>query len=138
MKKYTKRDIENIILSESKGCKIYKKKELKLKEDNETNKTYVDGSGSPSDVSMAANKALTNSPTSDSAVVPMSNFDSKSGNNVNTVKASSNKPQDIKNAINSVKPGTNYNLEIPRNESIDYLRNNSVSFTKKEIKKLLK
>ena len=130
MKIFRKKDIKRMALAETKRRRIF--------EDEATQKTYVDGSGTPSDITTDANKALRDSPTSSSAVVPMSNYDNQTGNGVNTVKASSNNPQDIKKAISSVKPGTNYNLEIPRNESVDYLRDNSVSFTKREIREMFK
>lgn len=73
MRILTKKDINNMVLSETKGYKIYKKKDLVLKED-----IYVepsDSNGSSSDIASDLSKAKGANPTKTEFTVDGADYD---------------------------------------------------------------
>jgi hypothetical protein len=150
---YSKKDINNIILRESKGYFILNKKDMLLKENNETN-SYVEPSANSTASSLATDIANTQSknPHDDTFVVDTSHYDSNQSNNSVSLDVSGRNAQDAaKNLQNTMKNPAVKNLMSRTNvkakvhlrngvdkEHLNKLREGSVPFTKKEIKKMFK
>lgn len=150
-KVFTKKDIENKILRETKGYYFVNKKDLKLVSEGNA---YVDdttGNGNMSSLSTSLSDAKTKNPTDDTFIVPSNNFDGKKSNNgveigieANSTQEASNKIKDltynnqgVKTLMNDPKSSPNFKVHL-KSESIERLRESCVPFTKQELNKLLK
>lgn len=152
-KLFSKKDINNLILRETKGYYIVNKKDLKLNEENDNSNAYVEpSSDNMSSLSSDLTKTKTENPTDDTFIVNANSYDGDSSNNTVNLDVQGNNPQDAtKNfqkltktpAVRSLMANTNVNAKIHlRNgverEHLNKLREGSVPFTKKEIKEMLK
>lgn len=151
MRSFKKYQIEQMVINESVNNKktkvIFSKKQLKLKEDNSN--AYVEPS-SNSASSLASDLARTKSenPTDDQFIVNANSYDSNASNDTVTLDVTGNTPADASknfqqvtrnpNVKRMMNGGTNVNAKVRiHNESIDYLRENSVKFSKSELDNLL-
>ena len=148
MKSFKKRDIERFVMCENFNTKIYKIHEIKLREDVENKNAYVEPTTNGSSTSMSGDiaKAKTNDPSASTLVTPLNNYDSNQSNNPISLDVKAATPNDAANKIKQItknpaikqlqsKTPVNANVHL---ESIDYLRENSVKFTKNELKDILK
>ena len=130
---------------------IFSKKSLHLNEDNNgSNGTaYVEpSSDSTSSLATDINKTKQENPTDDTFIVNANSYDGKTSNNTFTFDMDAENAQDATNKFNQMKQNPyvnnliangNVNARIHmKTEHIERLRENSVSFTKKEIKDMLK
>lgn len=146
-KVFSKKDINNIILKETKGYYILNKSDLKLNEDN-SNAFVEPSSDSISSLSSDLAKTKSENPTDDQFIVNANSYDGNSSNNSVTLDVQGNNPTDAtKNfqtitrnpAVRNLMNHTNVNAKIHlRNEGLERLRESSVPFTKKEIKEMFK
>lgn len=150
MKTYSKREINNMILTESMDCVIFEKKELQLREDTNSN-SYVEPSSSSNGVSSLTNdlnKAKANNPHDEEFVVNASSYDTNQSNNNITLDITGNNANDASkkfqtltknpNVRNMIQKG-NVNAKFHLNkESLCRLRETSVPFSKKELQEMLK
>lgn len=144
---FSKKDINNIILKETKGYYILNKSDLKLNEDN-SNAFVEPSSDSISSLSSDLAKTKSENPTDDQFIVNANSYDGNSSNNSVTLDVQGDNPTDAtKNfqtitrnpAVRNLMNHTNVNAKIHlRNEELERLRESSVPFTKKEIKEMFK
>lgn len=144
---FSKKDINNIILKETKGYYILNKSDLKLNEDN-SNAFVEPSSDSISSLSSDLAKTKSENPTDDQFIVNANSYDGNSSNNSVTLDVQGDNPTDAtKNfqtitrnpAVRNLMNHTNVNAKIHlRNEGLERLRESSVPFTKKEIKEMFK
>ncbi len=144
---FSKKDINNIILKETKGYYILNKSDLKLNEDNR-NAFVEPSSDSISSLSSDLAKTKSENPTDDQFIVNANSYDGNSSNNSVTLDVQGDNPTDAtKNfqtitrnpAVRNLMNHTNVNAKIHlRNEGLERLRESSVPFTKKEIKEMFK
>ena len=150
---FSKKDINNIILKETKGYYILNKSDLKLNEDNNRN-SYVEPSSTNSSTSLASDLAKTKSenPQDDTFVVNTNNYDTNQNNNSVNLDVTGRNAQDAANnlrntmknpAVKNLMGKTNVNAKIHLRNGVDRehlnkLREGSVPFTKKEIKEMFK
>ena len=150
---FSKKDINNIILKETKGYYILNKSDLKLKEDNNSN-SYVEPSSTNSSTSLASDLAKTKSenPQDDTFIVNTNNYDTNQNNNSVNLDVTGRNAQDAANnlrntmknpAVKNLMGKTNVNAKIHLRNGVDRehlnkLREGSVPFTKKEIKEMFK
>ena len=146
-KVFSKKDINNMILKETKGYYILNKKDLKLNEDNSN--AFVEPSrDSISSLSSDLARTKSENPTDDQFIVNANSYDGNSSNNSVTLDVQGENPTDAtKNfqtitrnpAVRNLMNHTNVNAKIHlRNEGLERLRESSVPFTKKEIKEMFK
>lgn len=152
-KVFSKKDINNIILKETKGYYILNKSDLKLNEDNNRN-SYVEPSSTNSSTSLASDLAKTKSenPQDDTFIVNTNNYDTNQNNNSVNLDVTGRNAQDAANnlrntmknpAVKNLMGKTNVNAKIHLRNGVDRehlnkLREGSVPFTKKEIKEMFK
>ena len=146
-KVFSKKDINNIILKETKGYYILNKSDLKLIEDN-SNAFVEPSSDSISSLSSDLARTKSENPTDDQFIVNANSYDGNSSNNSVTLDVQGENPTDAtKNfqtitrnpAVRNLMNHTNVNAKIHlRNEGLERLRESSVPFTKKEIKEMFK
>lgn len=152
-KVFSKKDINNIILKETKGYYILNKSDLKLNEDNNRN-SYVEPSSTNSSSSLASDLAKTKSenPQDDTFIVNTNNYDTNQNNNSVNLDVTGRNAQDAANnlrntmknpAVKNLMGKTNVNAKIHLRNGVDRehlnkLREGSVPFTKKEIKEMFK
>ena len=146
-KVFSKKDINNIILKETKGYYILNKSDLKLNEDN-SNAFVEPSSDSISSLSSDLARTKSENPTDDQFIVNANSYDGNSSNNSVTLDVQGENPTDAtKNfqtitrnpAVRNLMNHTNVNAKIHlRNEGLERLRESSVPFTKKEIKEMFK
>lgn len=150
---FSKKDINNIILKETKGYYILNKSDLKLNEDNNRN-SYVEPSSTNSSTSLASDLAKTKSenPQDDTFIVNTNNYDTNQNNNSVNLDVTGRNAQDAANnlrntmknpAVKNLMGKTNVNAKIHLRNGVDRehlnkLREGSVPFTKKEIKEMFK
>jgi hypothetical protein len=144
---FSKKDINNIILKETKGYYILNKSDLKLNEDN-SNAFVEPSSDSISSLSSDLARTKSENPTDDQFIVNANSYDGNSSNNSVTLDVQGDNPTDAtKNfqtitrnpAVRNLMNHTNVNAKIHlRNEELERLRESSVPFTKKEIKEMFK
>ena len=147
MKRYKKREIDNMIVSESRLFKVFEKKDLKLVEDDSN--AYVEPSSNGiSSLASDLSKTKTENPTDDKFIVNMNSYDNNTSNNPITLDVNGNNPSDASKKLQQMtkQPGvkqllntnTNVNAKVHiNNENIERLRESSVSFSKKELNNLL-
>jgi hypothetical protein len=149
---FSKKDINNIILKETKGYYILNKSDLKLNED--TKNSYVEPSSTNSSTSLASDLAKTKSenPQDDTFIVNTNNYDTNQNNNSVNLDVTGRNAQDAANnlrntmknpAVKNLMGKTNVNAKIHLRNGVDRehlnkLREGSVPFTKKEIKEMFK
>jgi hypothetical protein len=148
---FSKKDINNIILKETKGYYILNKSDLKLNEDN-SNAFVEPSSDSISSLSSDLSKTKSENPTDDQFIVNANSYDGNSSNNSVTLDVQGDNPTDAtKNfqtitrnpAVRNLMNNTNVNAKIHLRNGVDRehlnkLREGSVPFTKKEIKEMFK
>ena len=147
---FSKKDINNIILKETKGYYILNKKDLKLNENGRDN-AYVEGSGNDmSNMATDLRDAQTNNPTAKEFVVNANSYNGNSSNKSVTLNVQGDNPTDAtKNfqqitrnpAVRNLMNHTNVNAKIDlgrKDEGLDTLIESSVPFTKKEIREMFK
>ena len=144
---FSKKDINNIILKETKGYYILNKSDLKLNEEN-SNAFVEPSSDSISSLSSDLAKTKSENPTDDQFIVNANSYDGNSSNNSVTLDVQGDNPTDAtKNfqtitrnpAVRNLMNHTNVNAKIHlRNEGLERLRESSVPFTKKEIREMFK
>jgi hypothetical protein len=90
---FSKKDINNIILKETKGYYILNKSDLKLNEDNSN--AYVEpSSDSISSLSSDLAKTKSENPTDDQFIVNANSYDGNSSNNSGTLDVQGDNPTD--------------------------------------------
>lgn len=130
---------------------IFSKKSLHLNEDNNgSNGTaYVEpSSDNTSSLASDINKTKQENPTDDTFIINANSYDGNKSNNTVTFDITADNGQDATQQFTQMKQNPymknmiangNVNARIHlKNEHIERLRENSVSFTKKEIKDMLK
>lgn len=130
---------------------IFSKKNLHLNEDNNGSKgtAYVEpSSDNTSSLASDINKTKQENPTDDTFIVNANSYDGNKSNNTVTFDITADNGQDATQQFTQMKQNPymknmiangNVNARIHlKNEHIERLRENSVSFTKKEIKDMLK
>lgn len=149
MKVYLKKDIDKIMnINENKNVKIFNKRDLMLKENNNGN-AYVEGSNdNSSSLSSDLSKAKSNNPNDTEFIVNANSYDGNSSNNTVTLDVTGNSPSDAsKNfqkltkqpSVRNLMNTTNVNAKVHlRNESIEKMKEEAIPFTKKELNNLLK
>ena len=80
-KVFSKKDINNMILKETKGYYILNKKDLKLNEDN-SNAFVEPSSDSISSLSSDLSRTKSENPTDDQFIVNANSYDGNSSNNI--------------------------------------------------------
>lgn len=146
MKTYKKKDIENMVVKESRLYKIFEKKDLRLVEDEKN--AYVEpSSDSMSSLANDLSKTKTQNPTDNTFVVDMNSYDGNSGNNPVVLDVKGKNPADASKNINKLTQqpsvrqlmkNNNVTAKVHLNtEAIQRLRETSVPFSKKELNKLL-
>ena len=146
---FSKKDINNIILKETKGYYILNKSDLKLNEDS-SNAFVEPSSDSISSLSSDLAKTKSENPTDDQFIVNANSYDGNSSNNSVTLDVQGDNPTDAtKNfqtitrnpAVRNLMNHTNVNAKIDlgrKDEGLERLRESSVPFTKKEIREMFK
>ena len=130
---------------------IFSKKNLHLNEDNNKSQgtAYVEpSSDNTSSLASDINKTKQENPSDDTFIVNANSYDGNKSNNTVTFDITADNGQDATQQFTQMKQNPymknmiangNVNARIHlRNEHIERLRENSVSFTKKEIKDMLK
>lgn len=147
MRRYTKKEIEKMMVSESRLFKVFEKRDLKLVEDDSN--AYVEPSSDGiSSLASDLTKTKTENPTDDKFIVNMNSYDNKTSNNPITIDVNGDSPSDASKKLQQMtkQPGvkqllntnTNVNAKVHLNkEHIERLRESSVSFSKKELNNLL-
>lgn len=146
-KMFSKKNVENYILKETKGYFILKKNDLKLNEDIDGNAFVEPSSDNTSSLASDLAKTRTENPTDDTFIVNANSYDGNSANNTVTLDVHGDNPQDATKkfqtmaktpAVKNLMANTNVNAKIHlRNEHLERLRESSVPFTKKEINEML-
>jgi len=147
-KLFSKKYIDNYILSETKGYYILNKSDLYLREDLNNGNAYVEpSSDNVSSLSSDLSKTKTENPTDDTFVVNANSYDGNSSNDTvtldvhgsNPAEASQNFQRISRNpSVKNLMANTNVNAKIHlKNENIEKLRESSVPFSKKEIMEML-
>ena len=129
---------------------IFNKRNLHLNEDNNgaNGNAYVEpSSDSTSSLATDINKTKQENPTDDTFVFNANSYDGNKANNTVTLDVLADNAQDASQQFNTLRQNpqvknlmstNNVNARVHlRNENLNYLKENSVSFTKKEIKELL-
>ena len=147
MRKYTKNEIEKMMVSESRLFKVFEKRDLKLVEDDSN--AYVEPSSDGiSSLASDLSKTKAENPTDDKFIVNMNSYDNNTSNNPITLDVNGNNPSDASKKLQQMtkQPGvkqllntnTNVNAKVHINkENIERLRESSVAFSKKELNNLL-
>ncbi len=130
---------------------IFSKKSLHLNEDNNSSNgtAYVEpSSDNTSSLATDINKTKQENPTDDTFIVNANSYDGNKSNNAVTLDITADNGQDATQQFTQMRQNPyvrnmiangNVNARIHlKNEQIERLRENSVSFTKKEIKDMLK
>lgn len=150
-KVFSKKDINNIILKETKGYYILNKKDLKLNEE-ESNAFVEPSSDSVSSLSSDLAKTKSENPNDDNFIVNANSYDGNVSNNSVTLDVQGDNPTDAtknfqmmtKNpAVRNLMNHTNVNAKINLRNGVDRehlnkLREGSIPFTKKEIREMFK
>lgn len=155
MKKiFTKKNIENYILSETKGYYVLNKKDIILKEGVDGD-AYVEPSNKTSSSSSLANdinKTRTENPNADTFVVNPTDYNSSQSNNVPDLNIDADNAMDAEKQIKNFNTNPKFSSIINQGdanvkvhlrngvdkEHLNKLRESSISFTKKEIMQMLK
>lgn len=129
---------------------IFNKKQLRLYEDNNNSQgtAYVEPtSDNSSSLASDINKTKQENPTDSTFVFNANSYDGNKTNNTVTLDINANNAQDASQKFQTMKQNPqiknliakgNVNARVNlKNEQIERLRENSVSFTKKEIKEML-
>jgi GTPase SAR1 family protein len=147
MKIFSKKDIKNMIIGESKTTKIFEKKDLCLIEDDSN--AYVEPSSDNSS-SLAAdlNKTKQKNPTDDTFIVNANSYDGNKTNNTITLDINGENARDAtqkfqqlqkRPQVRNLMANTNVNAKIHlKNEHVERLKEHTVTFNKKEIREMLK
>lgn len=146
-KLFSKKYIDNYILSETKGYYILNKSDLLLREDLRGD-AYVEPSttGSSSSLSNDLNKTRTQSPNADSYVVNPTDYNSTSTDDVPDLNIDADNSVDAEKQIkslntnprmNSIINHGDANIKVRFREHLERLRESSVPFSKKEIMEML-
>lgn len=147
MRRYTKNEIEKMMVSESRLFKVFEKRDLKLVEGD--GNAYVEPSSNViSSLASDLSKTKTKNPTDNNFIVNMNSYDNNATNNPITLDVNGNNPSDASKKLQQMtkQPGvkqllntnSNINAKIHINkEHIERLRESSVSFSKKELNNLL-
>lgn len=147
MRRYTKNEIEKMMVSESRLFKVFEKRDLKLVEGD--GNAYVEPSSNViSSLASDLSKTKTKNPTDNNFIVNMNSYDNNATNNPITLDVNGNSPSDASKKLQQMtkQPGvkqllntnSNINAKIHINkEHIERLRESSVSFSKKELNNLL-
>ena len=146
MKIFTKKEIKNMVLDESKIYRVFEKKDLKLYEDD--GNAYVEpSSDSSSSLTGDLAKAKSKNPNDDEFIVNANSYDGDSSNNAITLDVVGNSPNDASTNFRKLtkQPGvrqlmanSNVNAKIHlKNENIEKIKENSIPFTKKELNEIL-
>lgn len=147
MRSFKKYQIEHMVLNENKNQKVYKKKDVVLKEDNSN--AYVEPS-SDSVSTLASDLAKTQSenPTDNQFIVNANSYDSNGSNDTVTLDVTGTTPSDASQNFQKVTRNpdvrrmmngrTNVNAKVRiYGESLEHLRKNSVRFSKTELDEML-
>lgn len=141
MKCYTKREINKMALVESKVCHVFEKKDLRLKEETNTN-SYVEpssSSASGANLAMDLNKAKTQNPHDEEFVVDASSYDGRSGTQDVTVDIKADNPQDASKKLQQTikQPGMNSIVNKGNLKAKIHMGENIVKLSKSELNKIL-
>ena len=145
---YSKKYIDNYILSETKGYYILNKDELILREDLRGD-AYVEPSttGTSSSLSNDLNKTRTQNPNADSYVVNPTDYNATKTDDVPDLNIDAENSVDAEKQIKSLNTNPRMssiinhgdaNIKVRFREHLERLRESSVPFTKKEIIEMLK
>ena len=145
---YSKKYIDNYILSETKGYYILNKDELILREDLRGD-AYVEPStiGTSSSLSTDLNKTRIENPNADSYVVNPTDYNATKTDDVPDLNIDAQNSMDAEKQIKNLNTNPRMssiinhgdaNVKVHFRENLDRLRESSVSFSKKEISEMLK
>lgn len=148
MRTFSKKQIRNMILAESKDYIVIEKKDLKLKEDTNSNSYVEPSSNSISSLSSDLSNAKSKNPHDEEFIVNANSYDSNNSNDTVTLDVHGSNPTDASknfqkmtknpNVRNMIQKG-NVNAKFHiNNESLNRLRESSVKFTKKELNNIFK
>ena len=138
MRSYTKKEINNMTIVESKLCRVFEKKELKLKEDTNS---YVEPSSSSASAANLTNdlsKAKAANPHDEEFVVDASSYDGRSGTQDVTLDIKADNPQDASKKLQHAmkQPGMN-SMVSKGNLKAKVHMENTVKLSKAELNKIL-
>lgn len=149
MNTFSKKDIKNRILAESDNFYIIEKKNIKLIDEDDSNAFVEPSNNNSSSLASDLYKTKTENPTDDTFIVNANSYDNDTSNNTvtfdihgnNAADATKNFQQLTRNPqVKGLMNTTNVNAKIHlRNEErVIELRENSIPFSKKEMKEFLK
>ena len=145
MKTFKKKDVRNMILSESKDFIVIEKKDLKLKEDTNSYVEPSSSNGGSSSLASDLNNAKAKNPHDTEFVVNANSYDSNNSNDTITLDVQGNNANDASNnfkkmtrnpQVKSLIQKGNVNAKFHVGESLKRLRESSVKFTKQELNEL--
>lgn len=137
MLKFTKKNIEALIMNENK-CLSFNKKDLVLKEDKNT---YVEPTSTYGSSSLASDlsKAKAENPNDDEFVVDGNSYNSNNNDNAITLDVQGDNATDAAKNFNMMQQ--NPYVKNLKNKNfrfhLESLRRNSIPFSKKEINEML-
>lgn len=148
---FLKKEIENMILKETKGFYLFNKKDMILKEE-ETNRVAAvqpttNGNSSTASLNSDLNKAQKDNPNTNDFEVDSGDYDTKQTNdsvriNVNA-KNTREATQEIQNLqknpqLRNAMSNMDTKFRIHIGENVQNLREKSISFSKKELNEMFK
>lgn len=138
MRSYTKKEIDKMAIVESKLCRVFEKKELKLKEDTNSYVEPSSSSASASNLTMDLNKAKAKNPHDSEFVVDASQYDGKSGTQDVTLDIQADNAQDASKKLQHTmkEPGMS-NIVNKGNLKAKIHMENTVRLSKAELNKIL-
>lgn len=152
-KLFTKKNIENYIMTETKGYYVLNKKDIVLKE-GVGGDAYVEPSttGSSSSLANDINKTQTENPNADTYVVNPNDYNASRTDDIPDLNIDADNAMDAEKQIRSFNTNPRFNSIINNGdanvkvhlrsgverEHLNKLREGSVPFTKKEIMEMLK
>ena len=140
MRQYSKKDIKNMAIVESKLCRVFEKKDLKLRE--ETSNSYVEPSkanASTSSLASDLSKAQVNNPHDEEFVVDVSSYDGSQSSQDVTLDIKANNPQDASNKLQAQMKDPSVSSLVRKGnlKAKVHMGENIVTLSKSELNKLL-
>ena len=138
MIRLSKKNINDIILSETKGYKnIYHKKDLMLNEDVYVQPTSPNSSSS--NISSDLSQAKSENPTKNDFTIDGADYDNNANTKSVTIDVQGKNPTDAEQNFNTLQQDPN--IKNIKNKNfrfhLESLRRNSIPFSKKEINEMI-
>lgn len=144
--KFKKKDLEKLILNENQSIISIPKHKLRLKEDANSTAYVEPSSDNTSSLATDLSQTKSSNPTDNTLVVNNNSYDGDSSNNTVSLDVDANSTSDAASKIQMLNKNpnvknlmsrTNVNTKVHLKERLENLRENSVMFTKDEIRKIL-